>query len=186
MAERSAQRISLEEYERMIATGLLTKAEKVELIEGEIVEMSPIGEAHACCVRALNRLFHLNAADSFLVDVQSPLRMGAWSLPQPDVAVLRNTPERYRERHPGPEDTFLVIEVCDSSLDPDLRVKVPLYARCGVAEVWLIDLPGERIHRFRSPREGRWDHSDVVSRGGEVAPAALPALRLQVNDILDG
>lgn len=195
MARRFPTPVTAEEYDRMIADGLLTAFDRVELIEGEIVEKRSEGDAHAMCVATLNDLFRFRAPAELAIMVNAPTWMAPDSVPEPDVFLIRRRPLETRRR-PRPEDVALVIEVCDTSLAWDRRVKVPLYARAGIPEVWLVDLNGERLLRFRNPPPApiggwipggaapAWQQEDVLSRGQALAPAACPDTRLTVDEIL--
>lgn len=172
---------TVEEYHRMGQAGILSEDERVELIEGEIVEMAPIGSRHQACVDRTNRWFSQRVGERALVRVQGPIRLEERSEPQPDLALLRPRPDFYAEAHPGPEDVFLVVEVAETSPDVDREVKVPLYARAGVPEVWLVDLGGECIEIYRNPTARGYQE---VRRGERLAPHALADLDLAVADVL--
>lgn len=195
MARRFPSPITTEDYERMIDQGLLTDCDRVELIEGEIVEKMTPGDPHAMCVLVLNQLFRFRAPDDLVIGVQGPLWLPPDSVPEPDVFLIR-LPALHIRRRPLPSDIALVIEVCDTSFRWDRSVKVPLYARNGVAEVWLVDLNGQRLLRYRDPepappegwrkggRTPAWGHEDILVRGESVAPAACPQTRLTIDEIL--
>ncbi|GIX47745.1 MAG: hypothetical protein KatS3mg131_1956 [Candidatus Tectimicrobiota bacterium] len=137
------RRFTVAEYHKLAEAGILSEDERVELIEGEIVAMAPIGSRHAGAVkRLLDQFIPLQAARRVLLSVQDPIRLGEHSEPQPDVALLRPRPDFYAAEHPGPEEVLLVVEVAETSAEYDREVKVPLYARFGVPEVWLVDLAG--------------------------------------------
>jgi len=193
------RRFSTEEYHRMVQAGILHEDDRVELIEGEIVEMAPIGSYHASRVILLNRLFSQRVGERAIVGVQSPIHLGEHSEPQPDIVLLRPRPDFYANSHPSPEDILLLIEVAVTSLDYDREVKVPLYARAGIGETWLVvpsashalsevegsgqALAGESIEVYRRPGpEGRQVRS--VRRGERLAPEALPEVQLLADDIL--
>ena len=175
---------TVEEYHRMAQAGILTEDDRVELIEGEIVEMSPIGIRHAACVRRLNRLFSGWAGERAIVDIQNPIRLGGRSEPQPDLVLLRPRPDLYAASHPGPEDVLLVVEVAETSADADRAIKVPLYARAGIPEVWLVDLAGEYVEVYRDPTPPGYQLLQRVQRGQYLSPQALPDMALAVGDIL--
>lgn len=177
---------TLEEYEQLAETGQLGPEDHVELIEGEIVEMAPIGGRHGMVVTRLNKLFAILAYhDHALVAIQSPMRVPPGSEPEPDCQLLQprllGVP-----RHPSPQDVFLVIEVSESTLRHDRDVKMPLYAGAGVEELWIVDLDNNRLDVYRQPlREERRYHSvEVLLPGDHVAPLAFPELKLSVSEIL--
>ncbi len=175
---------TVEEYHRMAQVGILSEEDRVELIEGEIVEMTPIGSKHAACVNRLTRLFSDRVGGRAIVSVQNPLRLGQRSEPQPDLALLRPRADFYAQAHPGPEDVLLVVEVAETSGTVDREMKLPLYARGGVPEVWLVDLGGEGIEIYRSPGPQGYQEVRRVRRGEHLAPGAFPDLDLAVAEIL--
>ncbi len=142
-------RITAEEYHRMGKAGIFSEDDRVELIEGEIIDMTPIGSGHANTVDELVRLIAPRLLEDKRLRVQNPIALDNNNEPQPDIAVVKN--RSYRDAHPGPEDILLLIEVADTSLTYDRTVKIPLYGRHGIAEVWLMDLPGKVVEIFRQP-----------------------------------
>ena len=170
----------------MVETGILTEDDRVELIDGQVVEKSPIGKRHASAVfrgtRALTRLL----GDRAIVSVQGPVRVGDGSQVQPDFALLRPQADFYADEYPQAQDTLLLIEVADSSLLLDRNQKVPLYAREGVAEVWLVNLLNDTVEVFRRPEHGAYTDTSVVQRGTVLSPLAFPDLRVQVEDLIGG
>jgi hypothetical protein len=144
-------RFTAEDYHRMGEAGVLPPDGRFELIRGEIVEMSPIGSAHAAVVRRLARILHEQVGEQAIVDVQNPLRLDQWSEPQPDLALLRPRADDYYQRLPEAVDCLLVIEVADTTLAHDRETKLPLYGAAGVAEAWLIDLVGHTLERHTTP-----------------------------------
>lgn len=180
----TAHRFTVDEYYRMGRGGVFGEDDRVELVDGQVVEMTPIGPGHAGCVTALAGLLARVVGDRAVVSVQNPLRLGECSEPQPDVAVLRPRADAYRTAHPGPGDTLLVIEVADTSLEYDRDIKLPLYAAAGVLEVWLVNLPADRIEVYRNPAGGRYADVATLSRGASLAPLAFPGLPLGAGQIL--
>ena len=180
----SRRLFTVEEYHQMAQAGILHEDDRVELIAGEIVEMAPIGSKHAACVDRLNRLFSQRIGERAIVRVQNPLRLEEHSEPQPDLALLRPRPDFYARTHPGPEEVFLVIEVAETSVAYDQEVKVPLYARAGIPEVWLIDLQADRITRYHQPTPQGYRSVQQVDRSHRLAPLAFPELHLAVEEML--
>jgi len=166
----------------MAEVGILHEDDRVELIVGEIVEMSPIGGRHAACVREINRLLGRQVGDELRVDVQSPVRLNEQEEPQPDLAVIRT--RDYGSSLPTPEDVLLLIEVADTSLAYDRDVKLPLYARSGIAEVWLVNLNGGVVERHTEPSENGYRLVRRTGRGETLESAALPTLTLPVDAVL--
>jgi Uma2 family endonuclease len=164
----------------MAAAGILDEDDRVELIEGEIVDMAPIGGQHIGCVNRLTGLFARGLAD-VVVQAQSPIRLDEHTEPQPDLVLLRPGTTNYPA---WPKDVLLVVEVADTSLRYDRQVKLPLYARAGIPEVWLVDVSRRAIivHRDPSPDGYR---AILTVRGDErVAPGAFPGFPLTANQIL--
>lgn len=181
----TVHRFTVEEYRRMGEAGIFPMGARLELIEGEIVEMSPIGDQHAWCVGWLNRKLTLMLQHVAFIWVQNPMQLSSNSEPQPDVLVLKLRDDLYKNGKPQPEDTLLVIEVSDSTLAYDRRVKVPLYARAGVPEVWIINLVDERVETFADPSGNAYRVTHSHKRGEEIQSVSLAALRLSVSEIFD-
>jgi Uma2 family endonuclease len=178
------RRFTREEYHRMAEAGILHEDDRVELIEGEIVQMTPIGRRHAACVAELTRLLVPAIGQRALLWPQNPITLPNDTEPQPDIVLLRPRPDRYLQDDAHPEDVLLLIEVADTSQRYDRLVKLPLYGRAGVPEVWIVDLPGEVIEIYRDPTPSGYAHVGRVARGGAVAPAAFPHIVLSVDTIL--
>ncbi|MBI2917808.1 MAG: Uma2 family endonuclease [Chloroflexi bacterium] len=178
------RRFTADEYHRMAQAGVLTEDDRVELLEGEIVEMTPKGTRHAACVRRLDHLLSAAARGNTSISVQNPIRLAEHSEPQPDLALLRPRADFYADAHPGPEDILLVVEVADATADYDRTVKVPLYARAGIAEVWLVDLAGGQVEVYRSPSTEGYREMRGTRRGEALTPQALPGTKLHVDEVL--
>jgi Uma2 family endonuclease len=178
------RRFTVEEYHRMGDVGILTDADRVELIDGEIVEMTPIGPAHWRCVTFLTQVFVRRLEGRALVSPQGPLRLSEWSEPEPDLALLRPPLERYAKRIPTVTDALLVVEATDTSQYRDRVVKLPRYAAAGVPEVWIVDLEGGAVEVYQAPSPEGYRDVRRLERGNEVAPAPFPDVILPVDDIL--
>jgi Uma2 family endonuclease len=179
------RRFTLDEYHRMGETGILGEDDRVELIEGEIIEMTPIGSPHAATVARIHHLFSTRLGDRAVVWSQNPLLLVRYqSEPEPDVMLLVPRSDFYAARHPEPPDVHLVVEVADSSLTYDRRTKFPLYARSGVAEAWLIDLDANRLELHRDPSDAGYGGIRIPRPGETFAPAAFPDLGLTLRDLL--
>jgi Uma2 family endonuclease len=168
----------------MAETGILTEDDRVELIEGEIVEMSPIGSRHAACVNRLNMLLSRQAGQSFIVSVQNPIIVSDYSEPEPDLAVLRLRADYYEQELPQSADVLLVVEVADTSVEADRSVKIPLYAQSGIAVTVLVDLPKELIEVHSQPANGQYQSVKIFRRSDSLQLDVLPQLSLKVDDIL--
>jgi Uma2 family endonuclease len=179
-------RFTVDEYHRMGEAGIFSEDDRVELLAGEIVEMSPIGPLHAGTVGRLTALFSSRLGTEVLVWVQNPLLLRTEdSEPQPDVALLRPRPDFYTRSHPEAQDVYLVIEVADTSVLADREVKFPIYARARVAEAWLLDsVATQRLEVHRHPTPDGYQDVHSLQRGESVAPQAFPHLVLTVDALL--
>jgi len=178
------RRFTVDEYHLMAQAGILSEDDRVELIRGEVVEMTPIGRRHAGAVDRLNQLFTSALGERVIVRVQNPVPVSADSEPQPDLALLRLSPDFYVETPLGPEEVLLVIEVADTSAPSDRAVKVPLYAEAGIREVWLVDLAAGRVEVYRGPGPGGYRECLALVRGQRVAPEAFLDVILTIDAIL--
>ncbi len=178
------RRFTVDEYHRMAEAGILHEDDRIELIRGEIVQMSPIDPPHSSSVAALVDLFVRRLAGRAIVWPQNPIVIVPDSEPQPDVVLLRHRSDFYRVAHPGSGDVLLLVEIADSSLRYDRRVKLPLYAESGVAEVWIMDVEGKAVEVYRSPGPDGYRDVRRVSRGTSFAPEAFPDVLLTIADIL--
>ena len=172
-----------DEYHRMAEAGVLGPDDRVELVDGEIVEMSPIGSPHAACVDRLNVLVQRLGSVQAIVRVQNPIRLDAHSEPQPDLSILKYRADFYSAAHPAPADVLLVVEVADTSLPYDRDVKIPLYARAGIAEAWLIDLASATVDVFTQPTPQGYRQSRRASRGDRLVSLAFPAATLLASHV---
>ncbi|HTV72737.1 MAG TPA: Uma2 family endonuclease [Candidatus Acidoferrales bacterium] len=177
-------RFSVEAYDEMVAHGILTSDDRVELLAGEIVEMSPIGPPHNSCVLRLTQFFSLALGKRAVVGVQSPIVLPPDSEPEPDIAILQARDDFYAAAHPRPGDILLLIEVADSSLLFDRVVKLPLYAAAGIVEVWIVDLGAKAIEVYTLPEQGRYATHHVVRGDTTIVPTALPELSVHMRDVL--
>lgn len=178
------RRFTVDEYHRMAQAGILSEDDHVELIQGEVVEMTPIGRRHAGCVGRLTQLFTFRLGDRAIVWVKNPVPISADSELQPDLALLRPSPDFYVETPLGPQEVLLVVEVAETSAPSDRTVKVPLYAEAGIREVWLVDLAAGRVEVYRGPASGGYRERLELVRGQRVAPEAFPAVILTTDAIL--
>jgi Uma2 family endonuclease len=178
-------KFSVDDYYRMAEAGILRRGQRVELIDGDVIAMSPIGSRHAACVDLLTRFFQRALWDRALIRTQGPLRLGEAAEPEPDILVLEPRPDSYRSAHPGPSNVRLLIEVMDTSAGYDRGVKLGLYARSGVPEVWLVDVNGEVVEIYAGPEGDAYSERRTASRGQHLAPRAFPDATLAVDEIFD-
>jgi Uma2 family endonuclease len=177
-------RLNVSQYHQMSEAGIFSENDKVELINGEIIEMSPIGRRHTACVNRLNSVFSQLLGNKVIIAVQNPIILNNLSEPEPDIALLKPRADFYESGHPQPQDIFLLIEVADSSLEYDRDVKIPLYASSGISEVWLVDIYEQVIIVYRYPSENGYSDIQTLSRGEKLSIQAFPEINLVVNDIL--
>lgn len=175
---------TVEGFHLMARAGILTEDDRVELLDGELVEMTPIGSRHAACVNRLNRLFSRHLGERALVSVQNPIRLGERSEPQPDLALLCPRSDCYAQAHPGPEEVLLIVEVAETSGEIDREVKAPLYARAGILEVWLVSLAEGCVEIHRTPLLQGYGEMQGARSGQHLSPLAFPDLILAVDEIL--
>ena len=174
----------VDEYHRMADAGILSEDDRVELIEGEIIMMSPIGRRHAAEVNRLTARFHQWLGQAAMVSVQNPIKLDDHSEPQPDIALLKPCADFYEHSNLEIDDILLIIEVADSSLDFDRKVKIPLYAGKGIEEAWIVNLPEDVIEIYADARNGKYEKFRTAHRGEILTPLRIPSLSIPVKDIL--
>jgi Uma2 family endonuclease len=178
-------RLTVDEYYRMAELGILAPDARVELIEGEIIDMTPQGSRHAAIVSRLNERLISAVGVSAMVRCQLPIRLGTRSEPEPDFAIVKRHADDYMDGHPVAEDVLLLIEISNTTTKYDRLIKVPLYARHGVVETWLVEVPLGRVHLFRSPQHGSYSDVSVVERPGILHAAALPSVPIDFAGLLE-
>lgn len=177
-------RFTADQYQCMGQAGILRKEDHVELIGGELYEMTPIGSWHNGSVNALAAAFFNGLGGRAIVQVQGSFRLSPDSEPEPDILLLRFRSDFYRAALPGPQDVLLLVEIADTSLGYDRDFKLPIYASAGIPEVWIVSRDGPGIEFYREPRDGRYQVKSVSERGSVIAPLAFPDLAVQVQEIL--
>ena len=175
---------TVEEYHQMVEVGLLAEESRVELIDGEIIDMSPIGRRHAVRVARLCQLFTELLGRLVFVWPQNPIRLSNLAEPEPDVTLLRPRSDFYEGKDPDVSDILLVVEVADSSVEYDRRVKAPLYARHGIREYWLVNLVEAHVAIYRDPAPDGYRSIRLARPGEDVRPLAFPDAALAVDEIL--
>ena len=185
MSRELAKRwITSDEYERIGEAGVFPPDARLELVEGEIYKMSPIGSPHAACVKFLSDLMHSLFAGKLIVSVQDPIRLNDFSEPQPDLALLRRRGDFYRGAHPMPADVLLVVEVADTTVETDRKVKLPLYARAGIQEAWIINIPDQQIEIYTDPAGDSYRIAVQTVRGERAQSLTLKELSVGVDELL--
>lgn len=172
------------EYYRMAEAGVFSPDDRVELIEGEIVKVSPVGSRHAACVRRLDALLNRAAGHVVQVSVQSPVRLSNFSEPQPDIVLLEPRDDFYANAHPTPADVLLIIEVSETSVEYDRGIKLPLYARAEIPQVLIVNLLGGVVEIYAEPVDGAYYKFMRVQRGESVDILRIPNLSIPVDLIL--
>jgi Uma2 family endonuclease len=174
------------EVEQMVKAGILTEDDRVELIEGQIIKMSPIGKSHAACVDRLTRFFNKAAGEPVIVRSQGPILIDDHFELQPDVALLRARPDFYEDSLPAPGDILMVIEVADTTVASDRGVKMPIYAQAGIPVAWLVDLPRRTVEIYTDPKGQVYGTVRRLGRK-EVIDFAIPGImetNLRIEDFL--
>lgn len=171
-----------DEYHRMVKAGILRQRDHLELIEGEIVHKAPIGSRHAACVNRLNQSFVGNFAGKAVVHVQNPVCIGDHSEPEPDITLLKPRPDFYA--HPVPEDVLLIVEVADSSVDYDQQTKMPLYAKSGVREAWIVNLNEACVEVYTNPSDQGYDTLRKFRKGMTITPGCFSEVEVPVDEII--
>lgn len=174
-------RLTVDDYYRMAEVGILHPEARVELIDGDIIDMAPPGSPHAATVMYLTEVLMRAVGDRASVLAQNPVRLSQYSEPQPDVALLKRRDDFYRERHPRADDVLLIVEVAASSLRFDRDKKLPLYARHGIPEMWLVDLGGRRLVRYRAPQQGSYTLVDEPDLGHALEVSALSGVAVDLK-----
>ncbi len=178
-------KLDVDAYHRMGEAGIFAPGERVELIDGELIDMAPIGQGHAAVVNRLNEALVIASAGRAIVSPQNSVRLGRFSEPQPDLALLRRRADFYETgERPGPADVLLLVEVADNSLRFDRTVKLPLYARSGIVEVWIVDLRRRVVDVFRAPAGDAYGETATHGAPDSIALAAAPEIVVRLDLIV--
>lgn len=184
LAQVQRRLFSTNEYHRLVNAGILHEKERIELIQGELILMAPIGSSHASRVDRLNRIFNKYVGERAIIRVQNPVKIDDHSEPEPDIALLKPRSDFYAERHPAPQEVFLIVEVADTSLDYDRNVKMPLYAQQGISEAWLINLPEHCVELYTEPSPQGYEVHRIFHTGKIIISSIFPDLHVPVEEIL--
>jgi Uma2 family endonuclease len=184
LAEVTKRRFTVDEYYRLAEVGILSAKDRVELIDGEIIEMTPIGNKHAARVNRANDVLTLRLRGRAMVSVQNSLMLNNYNAPQPDIVVAKPREDYYETDFLTPETTFFVMEISDSTIHFDMKVKLPLYARTSVAELWIENLQDELLLVCRDPSPSGYRTQITLRRGDAVAPLAFPDVIFKVDEFL--
>ena len=164
-------------------TGIFSENDRVELIEGDIVDMAPIGSSHAGTVKYLINILKVAVGERAIVSAQDPLVLDRHSEPQPDITLLKPRADFYRSAHPRPEDVLLLVEVADTTLRYDREVKLPLYARHAIPEVWIVDLEGRGLCVYREPAEAGYRHAQTIKHPAILVTVTLPDTSIDLSGL---
>jgi Uma2 family endonuclease len=177
------RKFTVEQYHKMVESGILTENDRVELIGGEIIEMSPIGTKHAACVNRLVNLLINLLGKRIILAAQNPVALNDNSEPQPDVALLKPRDDFYATAHPQPQDIFLLIEVADSTVIYDRQEKIPLYAQANIEEVWLIDINEQIVEVYQQPTATGYQHIQEFTSAQTLSIKAFPDVNISLDEI---
>lgn len=175
---------NIEEYHKMAEIGIFGEGERLELIEGEIFKMSPVGKRHAAHVKRLNKIFNQCLGERVLISVQDPVELNDKSEPLPDIALLQPREDFYESGHPQPKDILLLVEVADTTIEYDRKIKIPLYARSNIIEVWLVNIDEQAVEVYRQPAANEYQIIQKFQRGQNLSPQAFPESQIIVDQIL--
>jgi len=174
--------LHVEEYQRMVEVGILTEDDRVELLAGKMIQMSPSGRRHTICINALNTAF-APFYKEVIVSIQNPLQLDELSMPEPDVALVKRIRSGQSLDIPSANSCILVIEVAESSLEKDAQIKSGLYAKSLIPEYWVVDLVNDQVLVFRDPKEGAYQSRQVFTAGDVISFSTLDC-SFQVSDFL--
>lgn len=178
------RKFTVEQYQKMVESGIIAEGERVELIRGEIIQMAAIGRRHAASVNRLVRLFSQVIGDRAIISPQNPVQLDNNSEPQPDIALLHPRSDFYEAGHPQPQDIFLLVEVADTTVEADREIKIPLYAEPGIIEVWLVDINAQCVEVYRQPTPTGYQSIQKLHRGQTLAIQAFLDINITIDQIL--
>lgn len=175
---------TVNDYYRMAEAGIFAEDARLELVNGEVIEMTPIGSRHAACVKKLTELLYNSLSKKVQIGVQDPILLNDFTEVRPDISLLRRKKDFYAKRHPNANEVYLVIEIADTSITYDRSIKLPLYAQAGIAEIWIIDLQNEVVEISSDPDGGDFLKKTIYKTGESVRSNIFPELIIPVNEIL--
>ena len=176
---------TVEEYYKMAEAGILQDDERVELLNGEIITMSPINSPHASVVDDLTEMLFMQLLGKVIIKIQNPIRLEDKTEPEPDITLAHLKKDKYRNHHPIPAEVYFVIEVADSSLEKDREFKRLIYAEAGIPEYWIVNIPDRQIEVFGQPKDGDYQEQMIAKIGERVASSTTEFV-LDVEDLLGG
>jgi Uma2 family endonuclease len=179
----SRRLLSVEEYHKIGEAGVLGEDDRVELIDGEMIEMAPIGSRHVAKVNRFARLLSRSVEEQAIISIQNPIALPPHNEPQPDIALLKPRADDYETKLPGAEDVLLIIEIADTTLTYDRDAKIPIYARQGIVEVWLLDVQTRSLSMFLDPGPKGYQRLLTPERSDTIAPSLLPSVTIRLSDL---
>jgi len=182
--EAGKKRFNVDEYYKMAGIGILRDGDRTELIDGEVIEMSPMGVRHSSAVKRANAFLSRQLQGRAVLSVQLPVRLNAFNEPQPDLALLRPRKDFYELRHPGPADVLLILEISDTSLQYEYDMKLRTYAASRIPEFWVLDPVGAALLVFREPSRGGYKTSLRYQDGDIVSMLAFPEIEIALSALL--
>lgn len=177
------KRFTRDVYHKMAESAIFQESDRLELIRGEIIEMSPVGTRHASCVNKLNQLLAKKLPTETIVSVQNPIVLTNNSEPQPDLVILKYRPDFYANEHPHPEDILLLIEVSDSSIEYDQNVKIPLYAENKISEVWLVNLNDNCVEIYQKPYQNYYQNIQKLSAINIISLSNFSEIEIKISEL---
>ncbi|MBD2446136.1 Uma2 family endonuclease [Nostoc sp. FACHB-152] len=183
MTQTNVRLWNVDEYHRMLATGIITADERVELIEGQVIPMSAKNPPHAATTLCASDYLKRLLAEVALVRVQDPIQLSQYSEPEPDIAVVRINSRKYVDHHPAPDEVFLLIEVADTTLESDHQQKAPLYAQAGIIEYWILDVNQRQVDVFREPNFADYNQQLILDEDVSINLVAFPEIAVQVSQL---
>jgi Uma2 family endonuclease len=183
MTQTKVRLWNVDEYHRMLETGIITTDERVELIEGQVIPMSAKNPPHAATTLCASDYLKRLLAEVALVRVQDPVQLSQYSEPEPDIAVVRIDPQKYFDHHPTPDEVFLLIEVADKTLESDRKQKAPLYAKAGIREYWILDVNQRQVYVFREPNLAGYNQQLILEKNGLISLIAFPEIAVQISQL---
>ncbi len=168
----------------MAESGILQPDERIELLEGQIIQMAAKGTAHSASVSRIEQVLRNRLGNRVLLRFQDPIRLNDYSEPEPDIAVVQPSPNFYEDHHPTPSEVFLLIEVSDTTLKFDRETKAPAYGCSGIAEYWVLDVVARKLHVYRSPSSSGYQSETILSEELTIAPLAFPECVIAIEEMV--
>lgn len=183
MTQTKVRLWNVDEYHRMLETGIIAADERVELIEGQVIPMSAKNPPHAATTLCASDYLKRLLAEVALVRVQDPIQLSQYSEPEPDIAVVRIDPRKYINHHPAPNEIFLLVEVADTTLETDRKQKARLYARAGITDYWILDVNQRQVYVFREPGIEAYKLELILQEDARLSSIAFPEIEIQISQM---